>query len=76
MNKSDVEVIEGCPGCIGCCEFCHTKPVCCGNVSSLTFPRHMTCNQFYTPTMFTTYHREGYRACMDCDKFLGVDDDV
>ena len=68
LTKSDVNVIEGCPGGIGCCECCHIKPCCCNGC--FTFPRHPTVNLFYTPTMFTTYHREGYRACMECDDFL------
>ena len=37
-----------------------------------TFPRHPTAYQFFTPPMFTAYHREGYRACMECNDFLGV----
>lgn len=49
-----------------CCECCHCYPVqvlsqlCCG-----VFPNHTTANQFYTPAMFSAYHREGYRACME-----------
>ena len=70
LKESDVEIITGCPGGIGCCECCHIKPCCCN--SCLTCPRHPTVNQFYTPTMFTAYHREGYRACMECDDFLGI----
>ena len=70
LSKKEVDVIEGCPGGIGCCECCHIKPCC--SYSCLTFPRHLTANQFYTPSMFTAYHREGYRACMECDDFLGI----
>ena len=68
LKESDVKVIAGCPGGLGCCECCHIKPCCCNNC--VTFPRHPTVNQFYTPTMFTAYHREGYRACMECNDFL------
>ena len=74
LTKSDVEVIEGCPSCLGFCECCHSKysiKSCCDE-RCYTFPRHPTANQFYTPLMFTAYHREGYRACMECDDFLGI----
>lgn len=58
----------------GCCECCHVYALhrlsgsCCG-----VFPNHITANQFFTPTMFSAYHREGYRACMEglAAEFLG-----
>ncbi len=56
LTNDDVEEISGC-----CCFNC-----CC------TFPSHPTAFQFFTPLMFTAYHREGYRACMECNDFLGV----
>ena len=69
LTKKEVERIEGCPNGIGCCECCHIKGGpwcnCC-----FEFPRHPTMNQFYTPTMFSAYHREGYRACEECADFL------
>lgn len=49
-----------------CCECCHCYPM---NVLSASFcgvfPNHATANQFYTPAMFSAYHREGYRAGME-----------
>lgn len=49
-----------------CCQCCHGN-ACQGFSESIcgTFPQHSTCNQFYTPAMFTAYHREGYRACLE-----------
>ena len=57
-----------------CCECCHYSSLqllsgaCCG-----VFPNHVTANQLFTPAMFTAYHREGYRACMEAcaSEFLG-----
>lgn len=31
------------------------------------FPHHATLNQFFTPALFSAYHREGYRACLDAE---------
>ena len=31
------------------------------------FPHHVTLNQFFTSSMYTAYHREGYRACLDAE---------
>ena len=49
-----------------CCECCHGN-TCQGFSEGIcgAFPQHSTSNQFYTPTMFATYHREGYRACLE-----------
>jgi len=46
-----------------CCESFHGKS-CRGFSEALcgAFPQHSTNNQFFTPTMFSAYHREGYRA--------------
>ena len=41
-----------------CCQSC-SRPIC-GN-----FPHHVTANQFFTPAVFSAYHREGFRAAMD-----------
>ena len=31
------------------------------------FPQHLTINQYFTPTMFSAYHREGCRASMETE---------
>ena len=38
----------------------------------LGFPSTSTINQFFTPSLFTAYHREGYRACVEsgAEEFL------
>ena len=58
-----------------CCECCHDK-LFCGISKSLcgVFPQHITANQFFTPAMFSAYHREGYRACEEAEAadFLGA----
>ena len=49
-----------------CCECCHGNT--CRGLSEVicgSFPHHSTNNQFLTPTMFSAYHREGYRASME-----------
>ena len=49
-----------------CCEICHSlhcqsvSRYCCGS-----FPLHSTAHQYFTPAMFSAYHREGYRAAME-----------
>ena len=50
----------------GCCECCHGN-ACRGLSEAMcgAFPQHSTNNQFFTPTMFSAYHREGYRASME-----------
>eukprot|EP00794_Sanderia_malayensis_P013870 gene13870-15318_t len=48
---------------VGCCECCHVS--CCQSCSDPIcgkFPQHVTANQFFTPAMFSAYHREGYMA--------------
>lgn len=49
-----------------CCECCHCYLLqfLSGSLCGV-FPNHITANQFFTPTMFSAYHREGYRACME-----------
>jgi len=51
-----------------CCECCHGS-MCRGFSEWMcgVFPQHSTGNQFFTPAMFSAYHREGYRACMEAD---------
>ncbi len=56
LTNDDVKEISGCCCFSGFCKF----------------PSHPTAFQFFTPPMFTAYHREGYRACMECNDFLGV----
>lgn len=49
-----------------CCEGCHGYR--CRGLSEWmcgAFPQHSTANQFFTQAMFTAYHREGYRVCME-----------
>ena len=58
-----------------CCECCHSK--CVSHISKmlcLGFPSTSTLNQFFTPSLFTVYHREGYRACVEsnAEEFLYV----
>ena len=57
----------------GCCECCHGNK-CLGFSEAMcgAFPQHSTGNQFFTPTMFSAYHREGYRASMEAkvEEFL------
>ena len=56
-----------------CCECCHGN-TCRGFSEAMceAFPQHSTNNQFFTPSMFSAYHREGYRACMEAkvEEFL------
>ncbi|XP_028408530.1 uncharacterized protein LOC114531087 isoform X1 [Dendronephthya gigantea] len=67
LKEETINDISGFPAGLGCCD-CKSRCSCCD--SFLAFPRHTTMNQFFTPRMFTVYHREGYRACMECDDFL------
>ena len=51
-----------------CCECCHSSLGCVSHISKmlcLGFPSTSTLNQFFTPSLFTAYHREGYRACVE-----------
>ena len=49
-----------------CCECCHSLSCrTCSAVCFGTFPFHFTSNQFFTPEIFSAYHREGYRASLD-----------
>ena len=59
-----------------CCDCCHS--LCCRRFSKFLcgeFPLHITANQFFTPTQFSAYHREGYRASVEADaaEFLIAD---
>ncbi|XP_078363488.1 uncharacterized protein LOC144647573 [Oculina patagonica] len=51
-----------------CCECCHRQA--CQSLSKIccnVFPQHSTANQFFTSRMFSAYHCEGYRACVDAN---------
>lgn len=69
QTAQEVDVLTFC-----CCECCHgnkcqdTSKAMCG-----VFPQHVTANQFFTPRMFSAYHREGYSACVEAEaaEFLG-----
>ena len=67
------EEVDGLTFC--CCECCHTSVGCVLQISRilcLGFPSTSTINQFFTPSLFTAYHREGYRACVEsnAEEFL------
>ena len=65
LEAAEVDRLMGC-----CCECCHCS--CPSKCCRGDFPQHKTANQFFTPAMFSAYHREGYRACVeaDADNFL------
>ena len=67
LGEKAINDVSGFPAGLGCCDW-KSRCLCCA--SFLAFPRHTTGNQFFTPRLFTVYHREGYRACMECDDFL------
>ena len=59
-------------GCCPCCTIRCTSDCCpgkiCHRISSFLlggFPHHITANQFFTPDMFSAYHREGLAACIE-----------
>ena len=61
LTKDEVDHLTWC-----CCECCHSNSKTCQWLSDRlcgSFPQHTTANQFFTPAMFTAYHREGYYAC-------------
>lgn len=68
LKAPEVDRLTGC-----CCECCHLG-LFRWLLKGLTerFPFTPTSNQLYTPAMFSAYHREGYRACVEAeaDKFL------
>ncbi|KAL9964155.1 hypothetical protein ACROYT_G027747 [Oculina patagonica] len=58
-----------------CCEACHSSSNVLRWISGKLcsgFPSTSTANQFFTPSLFTAYHREGYRACVQAgaEEFL------
>ena len=68
LKDNDVTKLTLC-----CCECCH-QTACFGlsKIFCNVFPQHNTANQFFTSRMFSAYHREGYRACVEAkaDAFL------
>ncbi|CAH3128788.1 unnamed protein product [Porites lobata] len=63
LEAGEVDRLTGC-----CCECCHVTcwRACCGVCCGI-FPHHVTLNQFFTSAMYSAYHREGYRACLDAE---------
>ena len=68
LTEAEVSGLTGC-----CCECCHGSRLWKSCSFGGDFPQHTTANQFFTPTMFAAYHREGYCACLEAeaDVFLG-----
>lgn len=63
LDAAEVDRLTFC-----CCECCHS--MCCRGASHWccgTFPGHLSANQFFTPALFSAYHREGYRACVEAE---------
>ncbi|KAL9981897.1 hypothetical protein ACROYT_G010660 [Oculina patagonica] len=63
FTQDDVNKLTLC-----CCECCHRQA--CQGLSKICcnfFPQHSTANQFFTSRMFSAYHCEGYRACVDAN---------
>ena len=55
--------------CDCCCDCCQEDGICHWLSSRCLgeFPHHVTANQFFTPDMFTAYHREGYAAYFEAN---------
>ena len=75
LNEEDVDELTFC-----CC-VCYNKKSHLRGLSELLchkFPNHNTANQFFTPLMFSAYHREGFRACVEAEtaEFLNDNHDV
>ena len=73
----DAEEVERLTFC--CCTCCHGDTLRgCSESMCGVFPQHITANQFFTPDMFSAYHREGYRACTEAGaaEFLKSDADA
>ena len=63
LNAEDVDRLTFC-----CCESCHSSSKILRWISDklcVGFPHTSTVNQFFTSSLFTAYHREGYRACVE-----------
>ena len=65
LNEEDVNQLTFC-----CCECCHSSSKVRQWISKklcMRFPHTTTVNQFFTSSLFTAYHCEGYRACVESD---------
>ena len=75
LSEEDVDKLTFC-----CCACCNKKSHLSGLSELLChkFPNHSTANQFFTPLMFSAYHREGFRACVEAEaaEFLKDNHDV
>ena len=63
ITEHEANRLTGC-----CCLCCHRNS--CQFISNFlqgAFPHHITANQFFTPDMFSVYHREGYAACVEAN---------
>ena len=72
LTEEEVDNLTFC-----CCACCNNKP-CMSGLSNLLcdkFPNNSTANQFFTPLMFSAYHREGFRACFEADAAEFLKDD-
>ena len=75
--QQDAKEVDSLTFC--CCDCCHgSRCKCLSDEFCGAFPQHSTVNQFFTPRMFSAYHREGYNACMEAEaaEFLGAIQDV
>lgn len=76
LQAEDVDRLTFC-----CCESCHSNSKVLRWISNklcLGFPSTSTANQFFTPSLFTAYHREGYRACVQsgAEEFLTCEETI
>ena len=65
LSANEVDRLTFC-----CCECCHSNSKVLQWISKklcLGFPSTSTVNQFFTSSLYTAYHREGYRACVESD---------
>ena len=70
LSTNEVDRLTFC-----CCECCHSNSKVLQWISKklcLGFPSTSTVNQFFTSSLYTAYHREGYRACVEsgAEEFL------
>ena len=70
LSENEVDRLTFC-----CCECCHSSSKVLQWISKklcLGFPSTSTVNQFFTSSLYTAYHREGYRACVEsgAEEFL------
>lgn len=72
LTEEDVDKLTFC-----CCACCNKKSwLSCLSVALCNkFPNTSTANQFFTPLMFSAYHREGFRACVEANAAEFLKDD-